>query len=191
MKPRITVYLTDGQLDHLRREAARQRVSLSRYATERLAPPGQEEGGSDVPAEKLATSVRKMLAERADGLAENLRTVIVMLDQLVRLSTPDETDTTAPGNKRLRNCCAQTRTQAVAESRTATERMHDFSAANPGAPPRRAVATSTGAAAARSDRGSGDHRHHRQRGWTGSGSKPTAKVCTPPASFCRKAIARA
>ena len=90
MKPRITVYLTEGQLDHLRREAARQRVSLSRYATERLAPPGQEEGGGDVSTEKLATSVRKMLAERADALAENLRTVIVMLDQLVRLSTPDE-----------------------------------------------------------------------------------------------------
>jgi hypothetical protein len=90
MKPRITVYLTDEQLAGLRREAARQRVSLSRYATERLAPPGQEEGGGDVSVEKLATSLRKMFAERADGLAENLRTVIVMLDQLVRLSTPDE-----------------------------------------------------------------------------------------------------
>jgi hypothetical protein len=89
LKPRITVYLTEDQLDHLRREAARQRVSLSRYATERLVPPGQEEG-SDVSAEKLATGVRKMLAERADGLAGSLRTVIVMLDQLVRLSTPDE-----------------------------------------------------------------------------------------------------
>jgi hypothetical protein len=90
LKPRITVYLTEGQLDHLRREAARQRVSLSRYATERLAPPGQEEDGSGAAAERLTTSMRKMLAERADGLAENLRTVIVMLDQLVRLSTPDE-----------------------------------------------------------------------------------------------------
>ena len=35
---------------------------------------------------QLVDSVRKALAERADGLAENLRTVMVMLDQLV-LST--------------------------------------------------------------------------------------------------------
>ena len=90
MKPRITVYLSEGQLDQLRREAARRRVSLSRYATERLVPPMQEDGGSGAEAERLAASVRKMLAERADGLAENLRTVVVMLDQLVRLSTPDE-----------------------------------------------------------------------------------------------------
>jgi hypothetical protein len=115
LKPRITVYLTEGQLDHLRREAARQRVSLSRYATERLAPPGQEEGGNDVSAEKLATSLRKMLAERADALAENLRTVIVMLDQLVRLSTPDEQHYRA-WQKTVEELLRQTRTQAVAES---------------------------------------------------------------------------
>ena len=72
MKPRITVYLTEGQLDHLRREAARQRISLSRYATERLAPPGQEEGGSDVPAEKLTTAFEQLNIspqERAEKLS--------------------------------------------------------------------------------------------------------------------------
>jgi hypothetical protein len=115
LKPRITVYLTDDQLTRLRREAARQRVSLSRYATERLSPPGQEEDDSDGPAEKLATSVRKMLAERADGLAENLRTVIVMLDQLVRLSTPDAQHYRA-WQKTVEELLRQTRTQAVAES---------------------------------------------------------------------------
>ena len=114
MKPRITVYLTEGQLDHLRREAARQRVSLSRYATERLSPLVEEEDGSDVPAEKLATSLRKMLAERADALAENLRTVIVMLDQLVRLSTPDEQHYRA-WQQTVEELLRQTRTQAVAE----------------------------------------------------------------------------
>ena len=114
MKPRITVYLTDDQLARLRREAARQRVSLSRYATERLSPM-VEEDDSDVPMEKLAASVRKMLAERADALAENLRTVIVMLDQLVRLSTPDEQHYRA-WQQTVEELLRQTRTQAVAES---------------------------------------------------------------------------
>ena len=115
MKPRITVYLTEGQLDYLRREAARHRVSLSRYATERLAPPGQEESGSNLPAEKLTTSLRRMLAERTDALAENLRTVIVMLDQLVRLSTPDEQHYRA-WQQTVEELLRQTRTQTAAES---------------------------------------------------------------------------
>jgi len=89
MKSRIEVYLTDDEINHLKREAARRQISISRYAKERLAPAGQDEKAND-PAERLAATVRKMLAERADGLAENLRTVVVMLDQLVRLSTPDE-----------------------------------------------------------------------------------------------------
>jgi hypothetical protein len=93
MKPRITVYLTDDQLARLRRE----------------------EGGSDVSAEKLASSVRKMLAERADALAENLRTVIVMLDQLVRLSTPDEQHYRA-WQQTVEELLRQTRPPAVAES---------------------------------------------------------------------------
>jgi hypothetical protein len=115
MKPRITVYLTDDQLARLRREAARHRVSLSRYATERLSPMAEAEDDSDVPAEKLAASLRKMLAERADALAENLRTVIVMLDQLVRLSTPDEQHYRA-WQQTVEELLRQTRTQAVAES---------------------------------------------------------------------------
>jgi hypothetical protein len=115
MKPRITVYLTDDQLDRLRRGAARQRVSLSRYATERLSPAVQEEDDSDVAAGRLATSVRKMLAERTDALAENLRTVIVMLDQLVRLSTPDEQHYRA-WQQTVEELLRQTRTQAAAES---------------------------------------------------------------------------
>jgi hypothetical protein len=81
MKPKISVYVTDGELAQLKREAARRRISLSRYAKERLVV--RDESDSDTAAER-SDSVRKMLAERADGLAENLGTVIVMLDQLVR-----------------------------------------------------------------------------------------------------------
>ena len=89
MKPRITVYLSDGQLERVKREAARQRVSLSRYATARLLPAAPGEDDSEETAEKLA-GLKKMLNARADGLAETLRTIVVMLDQLVRLSTPNE-----------------------------------------------------------------------------------------------------
>lgn len=36
MRPRITVYLSDGQLDHLRREAAKRKRSLSSYVIDCL-----------------------------------------------------------------------------------------------------------------------------------------------------------
>jgi hypothetical protein len=89
MKSRIEVYLTDDEINRVKREAARQHISISRYAKERLAPTGQDENAND-PGERLASSMRKMLNARADGLAETLRTIVVMLDQLVRLSTPNE-----------------------------------------------------------------------------------------------------
>ena len=89
MKPRITVYLSEVQLERVKREAARQRLSLSRYATARLLPAVEEDDG-DGTADKLVASLKKMLNARADGLAETLRTIVVMLDQLVRLSTPNE-----------------------------------------------------------------------------------------------------
>lgn len=89
MKSRIEVYLTEEEINRVKREAARQHISVSRYAKERLAPASQDENDND-PAERWAGSVRKMFAARADGLAETLRTIVVMLDQLVRLSTPDE-----------------------------------------------------------------------------------------------------
>ncbi len=93
MKSKITVYVTDDELDQLRRAAARRRLSLSRYAKVRLTPASEQFDG-DLPAlnsdalvaldRRLAESVRKAVEGRVEGLAENLRTVIVMLDQLVR-----------------------------------------------------------------------------------------------------------
>jgi hypothetical protein len=95
MRPRLVVYVTADELTQMRREAARRRLSLSRYAKERLAP-GQDQFDGDMPGlnggalegldKRLAESVRKAATERVEGLAENLRTVMVMLDQLV-LST--------------------------------------------------------------------------------------------------------
>jgi hypothetical protein len=92
MRPRIVVYVSADELSHMRREAARRRLSLSRYAKERLAPaPDQFDGDAQalnsggLPLDKhLAEQVRNAFAARADDLADNLRTVMVMLDQLVR-----------------------------------------------------------------------------------------------------------
>jgi hypothetical protein len=93
MRRKVTVYLTDVELAQLKKEAARRRVSLSRYMTEQLAPVREPYEG-DVPAlnggalsaaieKRMADSIRRAIGERADALTENLRTVMVMLDQLV------------------------------------------------------------------------------------------------------------
>jgi hypothetical protein len=94
MRPRIVVYVSAAELSHMRREAGRRRLSLSRYAKERLVPaPDQSDDGAHtlngdglpVTLEKrLGEQVREAFAARADDLAENLRTVMVMLDQMVR-----------------------------------------------------------------------------------------------------------
>src|SRR5260370_25561994 len=93
MKRKVQVYLGDEELAQLRRAAAGRRQSLSRYAKERLAPAEDEGGGelavlnagglSPAAEQRLADSVRKEIAVRVEGLSENLRTVMVMLDQFV------------------------------------------------------------------------------------------------------------
>jgi hypothetical protein len=96
MRRKVQVYLTDEELAQFRKEAGRRRLSLSRYVTEQLASArdqydgdGFTPGAGVLPAaleKRLAESVRRAVAERTEALAENLRTVMVMLDQLV-LST--------------------------------------------------------------------------------------------------------
>ena len=94
MKPKVTVYVRSEELAEFRKEAARRRVSVSRYVKERLdSARGEiradtatvtEDGLSAAAEQRLADGVRKAIAARADDLADNLRTVMVMLDQLVR-----------------------------------------------------------------------------------------------------------
>ena len=94
MKPKVTVYVTAEELAEFRKEAARRRVSVSRYVKERLdSARGEiradmatvnEDVLSAAAEQRLADGVRKAIAARADDLADNLRTVMVMLDQLVR-----------------------------------------------------------------------------------------------------------
>jgi hypothetical protein len=86
MRPRVVVYVSADELAHMRREAARWRVSLSRYAKERLTPVQDAAGAAaaalnDTP--RREDGLHKLIVERAEGLGDNLRTVIVMLDQLV------------------------------------------------------------------------------------------------------------
>ena len=94
MKPKVTVYVTAAELAQLKKAAARQHSSISRYAKHRLildedaeSNRGEVENSSAIAAaaaQRLAESVRKPLTIQMDGLVENLRTVIVMLDQLVK-----------------------------------------------------------------------------------------------------------
>jgi hypothetical protein len=94
VKPKVTVYVSAEELAELKKEAARRRVSVSRYAKERLdfaqdkakadAVIVNGDGLSAAAEQRLADGIRKALAARADDLADNLRTVMVMLDQLVR-----------------------------------------------------------------------------------------------------------
>jgi hypothetical protein len=68
----------------MRREAAQRRLSLSRYTKERLAPVRDDGDDAIAIEQQLIAGLRKMVMDRTEGLAENLRTVMVMLDQLVR-----------------------------------------------------------------------------------------------------------
>jgi hypothetical protein len=91
MRPRVVVYVSADELAQMRREAARRRVSLSRYAKERLTPSPEASGavlngGGSAAEQRRDDGLHKLIVERAEGLGDNLRTLIVMLDQLV-LST--------------------------------------------------------------------------------------------------------
>ena len=138
MKPqlRVVMYVTADELARIRQEAARRRISLSRYAKERLTPSIQDEDDSGAAAaQRLAGSMRKTLTERTDGLADYLRTLIVMLDQLVRstlthlpeISESQKERVLASGERRYRDwqqevegLLRRMRAQAAAERQSET-----------------------------------------------------------------------
>jgi septal ring factor EnvC (AmiA/AmiB activator) len=88
MRPRVVVYVTGDELAELRREAKRQRLSLSHYTKARLTLASDTDGAGDsISAEnRFLEIVMKAVAEREARLADNLRTVMVMIDNLA-LST--------------------------------------------------------------------------------------------------------
>jgi hypothetical protein len=88
VRPKITIYVTDKELAGLRREATHRRLSISRYAKERLLPedlegPGEGRQSQPPPAveKRLVEAVRGAVAGGNRSLLDQLNTVIVMLDQ--------------------------------------------------------------------------------------------------------------
>ena len=87
MRPRVAIYVTDEELRQVRREAARRRVSLSRYLKERLLP-GHWEGASDGALlgpeneSRLTQAFRRAADVQGRKLLDEISTLIVMVDQL-------------------------------------------------------------------------------------------------------------
>jgi hypothetical protein len=87
MKPKLTVYVTDEELAQFKREAARRRLSLSRYLKERFLPidldraPDGTALGPDME-KRLADAVRRAADAHGRKLLDQISTLIVMVDQL-------------------------------------------------------------------------------------------------------------
>ncbi len=87
MRPKITIYVTDQELVGLKHEAARRRLSISRYAKERLLPDfepsaeGRHAQPSPAAEKRLVEAVRGAVAGGNRSVLDQLSTVIVMLDQ--------------------------------------------------------------------------------------------------------------
>jgi hypothetical protein len=88
MRPKVLVYVTADELAEMRREAKRQRLSLSRYTKRRLmlASDTDGAGGESTAENRVVEIVMKAVSDREARLADNLRTVMVMIDNLA-LST--------------------------------------------------------------------------------------------------------
>jgi hypothetical protein len=91
MRPKVLVYVTADELAEMRREAKRQHLSLSRYTKRRLMLASDTDDAADAAGESAAENrvievIMKAVSEREARLADNLRTVMVMIDNLA-LST--------------------------------------------------------------------------------------------------------
>ena len=98
MKPRITVYLSDGQLDYLRREAAKRRRSLSSYVTDCLldyhveAAPVPKTSTESCPPfsallrdteDHIAAEIEKRTSGASTQLSKQLMVLTAMFDRFV------------------------------------------------------------------------------------------------------------
>lgn len=93
MRPRVAIYLREEELAQIRRGAARQRVSLSRYLKERVTPDLEEarhSGPTPETEQHLADSVRRAASGALRHTLEQIGTLIVMLDQLALRQLGDE-----------------------------------------------------------------------------------------------------
>jgi len=84
MRPRVAIYLREEELAQIRREAARRRVSLSRYLKERVAPGLPDAPENPLPPETeqyLIDAVRRTANSALRNALDQISTLIVMLDQ--------------------------------------------------------------------------------------------------------------
>ena len=88
MRPKVLVYVTADELAEMRREAKRQHLSLSRYTKRRLmlASDTDDAVGESAAENRVIEVIMKAVSDREARLADNLRTVMVMIDNLA-LST--------------------------------------------------------------------------------------------------------
>jgi hypothetical protein len=105
MRPRVVVYMTGDELAELKRESKRRHISLSRYTKERLtlAPDTEVTGGLGAVENRLVEVVMKAVSEREALLADNLRTVMVMIDNLALSTLTQAGGDEAEAEKRHRN----------------------------------------------------------------------------------------
>jgi hypothetical protein len=83
MRPRVAIYVTDEELKQIRREAARRRVSLSRYLKERLLPSDLESApdGALFGSEN-ESRLTQALRRATDAHSRKMLDQISTLDQL-------------------------------------------------------------------------------------------------------------
>ena len=89
MRPKIQVYLTEDELSEVKRAARRRRVTVSRYAKERLIPFDSDDLNSDLNfpnSERLIATARNALERGNRTVLEQLQMLIVMLDQFALAS---------------------------------------------------------------------------------------------------------
>ena len=126
MRPRITVYLSEGQLDYLRREAAKRRRSLSSYITDCLLDYHVEEAPVPKPStessppfsallrdteERIAAEIEKRTSGASTQLSKQLMVLTAMLDRFVLsnlVHTPEvpeanRSDAISSGERRYAN----------------------------------------------------------------------------------------
>jgi len=73
VRPRITVYLSDAQLEYLRRQAAKRRRSLSSYVTDCLLDYHVEAAPSAPAAQQLSPPFSALLRDTEERIAKEIQ----------------------------------------------------------------------------------------------------------------------
>jgi hypothetical protein len=93
MRPRVAIYVREEELAQIKREAARRRVSVSRYLKERVAPAFPDAPDNPLTPEteqRLIDAVRRTANGALRNALDQISTLIVMVDQLALRQLGDE-----------------------------------------------------------------------------------------------------